>query len=44
LHEAAAFGHDEIIRMLLAAGASVRKKNKDGETPLHVAAREENGA
>ncbi|MHC4119782.1 MAG: ankyrin repeat domain-containing protein [Planctomycetota bacterium] len=39
LHEAAAYGHVKIVRLLLAEGADVNKHNEGGETPLHYAAR-----
>jgi TonB family protein len=32
-------GHDEIVEMLLAAGASLDRQNQSGETALHLAAR-----
>jgi TonB family protein len=32
-------GHDEIVGMLLAAGAIVDRQNQSGETALHLAAR-----
>ena len=38
LHVAAAEGHSEIARSLMARGADVNAKNADGETALHLAA------
>ena len=30
------YGHIELLRWLLAAGADVRLRDEDGDTPLHV--------
>jgi TonB family protein len=38
LMHAAAGGHDEIVEMLLEAGASVNRQNRQGQTALHLAA------
>jgi len=38
LHWAAGGGHVEIMEMLLAKGANIEAKDKDGMTPLHAAA------
>jgi len=38
LHFAAAAYQTEIVRMLLAAGADVRARNRHGDEPLHAAA------
>ena len=38
LHSAAAKGHADVARALLAAGASVDAVDKQGSTPLHYAA------
>ena len=35
---AAALGHHEVVRMLVAAGADCRVKDKDGQSPLVHAA------
>lgn len=35
---AAQHGHGEVVALLLAAGASVRATNRDGETALYAAA------
>lgn len=37
LLEAARFGHDEICRLLIAAGANFRSKDRDGNTALMLA-------
>ncbi len=37
LIEAARFGHEDIARILLAAGADVKAKDKDGKTALMLA-------
>lgn len=37
MHYAASFGEAQIIKVLLANGASVRCTNKIGQTPLHLA-------
>ena len=37
LHRAAKEGFDQIVRVLLAAGASVDAQNSNGDTPLHKA-------
>ena len=39
LHRAAAGGHDDVVRLLLAEGADIHAEGWCGETPLHVAAR-----
>jgi ankyrin repeat protein len=39
LHLAAAFGHSDVIRVLVAHGAEVDARDKDEETPLHRAAK-----
>ena len=38
LHMAAAKGHTEVVKLLLAKGAQPDVKAKDGSTPLHLAA------
>ncbi|CAJ1420414.1 unnamed protein product [Effrenium voratum] len=38
LFDAAASGHLEVVRCLLAAGADKEKADNDGATPLHIAA------
>eukprot|EP00013_Stygamoeba_regulata_P025336 CAMPEP_0177653890 /NCGR_PEP_ID=MMETSP0447-20121125/13992_1 /TAXON_ID=0 /ORGANISM="Stygamoeba regulata, Strain BSH-02190019" /LENGTH=405 /DNA_ID=CAMNT_0019157407 /DNA_START=54 /DNA_END=1271 /DNA_ORIENTATION=- len=37
LHDAARFGHLEVVRILLAAGADTNIRNADGQTPVDVA-------
>ena len=37
LHWAAAGGQDEIVELLIAAGADVNATDGDGDTPLHLA-------
>src|ERR671926_62370 len=37
LLEAARFGHDDICRVLIAAGADLKVKDKDGKTALMLA-------
>ena len=39
LHQAASYGLIDVIRALLQRGAPLGAKNKDGELPIHVAAR-----
>ena len=39
LHTAARGGQEEVVRLLLAAGADPAATNKMGDTPLHVAAK-----
>ena len=39
LHEAAAYGHVGIVKLLLENGADVNRHNEGGVTPLHYAAR-----
>ncbi len=39
LHIAAEYGHDEIVKVLLAKGADVNAIGKNGNTPLNVAAK-----
>ena len=39
LHFAAAFGHKEIVKLLVAKGADVNTKNENGYTPLDLAKR-----
>ena len=39
LHWAAAYGHTDVIHVLLQRGARLDIVNKDGELPIHVAAR-----
>lgn len=39
LHEAAAYGHVKIVKLLLEKGADVNKHNEGGVTPLHYASR-----
>ena len=41
---AAREGHEEVTRLLTAAGADVNKADKDGASPVHAAAREGHGA
>lgn len=38
LHMAAQMGHDEVIHVLVRAGANVDKRAVNGETPLYMAA------
>jgi ankyrin repeat protein len=38
LHNAAVYGHDEIVRLLIENNANVNAKTKFGNTPLHRAA------
>ena len=38
LHEAANYGYDEIVTVLLKNGANVNARGMDGDTPLHDAA------
>ncbi|CAF1082033.1 unnamed protein product [Rotaria sp. Silwood1] len=38
LHEASYFGHDDIVRLLIKAGAHVLARDTDGATALHKAA------
>ncbi|CAF0975813.1 unnamed protein product [Adineta ricciae] len=38
LHEASFFGHDDIVRLLIKAGAHVLARDTDGATALHKAA------
>ena len=37
LHDAARFGHEEVIKLLLAAGADKTKRNNDGKLAVDVA-------
>jgi len=37
LLEAARYGHDEICRILIAAGANLKVKDRDGKTALQLA-------
>ena len=37
LIEAARYGHDEICRILIAAGANLKAKDRDGKTALQLA-------
>jgi ankyrin repeat protein len=37
LLEAARYGHDDICRILIAAGANLKSKDKDGKTALQLA-------
>jgi ankyrin repeat protein len=39
LHQAAATGDTDVVKLLLAKGADVNAKEDDGWTPLHWAAR-----
>ena len=39
LHLAASWGHKEIAELLIANGAYVNAKDKEGKTPLYHAAR-----
>jgi ankyrin repeat protein len=39
LHLAAAWGHLEVLRMLISQQANVNCRDSDGQTPLHYAAR-----
>ena len=38
LHWAAKSGHEKVVEVLLKAGAKIEAKDKDGMTPLHLAA------
>ncbi|KAJ1488595.1 ankyrin repeat-containing domain protein, partial [Baffinella frigidus] len=38
LHAATRRGHDQVVRVLLRAGADVNLKDGGGSTPLHIAA------
>jgi ankyrin repeat protein len=38
LHQAAAIGHEETVRMLVELGGDVHAQATDGRTPLHLAA------
>jgi ankyrin repeat protein len=38
LHYAAAYGHNDVVELLLAANSQVNAKDSEGRTPLHVAA------
>lgn len=38
LHKAASMGHAEVVAVLLEAGAPSQTQNKDGRTPIMVAA------
>lgn len=40
LHEAAADGDVEKVKLLISAGADVNAKNKDGDTALHIASKQ----
>lgn len=42
LHEASFFGHDDIVRLLIKAGAHVLARDTNGATALHRVSREEN--
>ena len=35
IHAAAAYGHKELVQLLLAAGADIHAQDNDGDTPLH---------
>lgn len=37
IHDAARFAHDGVVEQLIAAGADLTLRNKDGRTPLQVA-------
>jgi len=37
IHEAAAGGHPEVIKMLIEYGADINAKTNDGDTPLYWA-------
>lgn len=39
LHYAAAWGHSEVLKLLVTAGANVQQKNVHGECPRDTAAR-----
>jgi ankyrin repeat protein len=41
LHEAARGGHTEVVRLLLAAGGPIDEQNDLKETPLHLAAEDD---
>jgi ankyrin repeat protein len=38
LHVAAQYGHSEVVKLLLAAGANVNSRRQDQATPLYIAA------
>jgi cytohesin len=38
LHVAAEYGHDDVVRLLLEAGAAIDSRRIEGLTPLHLAA------
>jgi hypothetical protein len=40
LFYAVKFGHDKVIEVLLKYGAKLNSPNKDGDTPLHIAAKD----
>jgi ankyrin repeat protein len=41
LHKAAFYGHTEVVRVLIKAGASLSVRTTEGNTPLDLAANEE---
>ena len=42
LHLACIYGHADIVQLLVQAGCSIRCKDDDSSTPLHMAAAEGN--
>lgn len=42
LHAASMVGSDEMVKLLLDAGAKIDEQDKNGETALHIAARAQN--
>ncbi|WP_367255340.1 ankyrin repeat domain-containing protein [uncultured Phenylobacterium sp.] len=37
MHRAVAFGHPEVVKLLIESGASVTERNDDGWSPLELA-------